>query len=128
TGPRGRTGATGPQGPAGKVELIICKRVTKTVLRTVRHKRRRVRVTVQRCTGRLVAGAVKFTAAGVAARARISRGRAVYATGASVATAHGGTLLVLTRLLALRHGRYTLTLRRRRGRRWTIHHYRITIA
>jgi hypothetical protein len=52
----------GPGAP-GKIELVVCKKVSKTVVRTRHHKRKRVKVTVQRCTTKLVSGPVKFTTA-----------------------------------------------------------------
>ena len=52
-GQQGSTGPPGPPGPTGNVELISCKTVTKTI-----NGRRRK---VQKCTGRLVSGTVKFT-------------------------------------------------------------------
>jgi hypothetical protein len=65
-----QTFTTEPKGGAGvpgKVELVVCKNVKKTVVRIRHHKRRRVRITVQRCTAKLVSGPVTFT---TAARAR----------------------------------------------------------
>jgi hypothetical protein len=119
-GPAGANGATGSQGPPGKVELITCKAVTRTVSG---HRR-----TVQQCTGKLVSGTVKFTLAGATVHATISRAHTVYATGASVPTGHGGTQLVLNQLRPLRPGRYTLSLRSRRGRQWITHRTQITIT
>jgi hypothetical protein len=119
-GAPGANGATGSQGPPGKVELITCKAVTRTVSG---HRR-----TVQQCTGKLVSGTVKFTVAGATVHATISRAHTVYATGASVPTGHGGTQLVLNQLRPLRPGRYTLSLRSRHGRRWTTWRTAITIT
>ncbi|MGH2842017.1 MAG: hypothetical protein ACRDKL_00315 [Solirubrobacteraceae bacterium] len=75
--------------------------------------------------GRLVSGTVKFTA--TAARATISRGRAVYARGTSTPTGHGRSQLELTDRRPLRAGRYTLTVRARRDGRWTARRQQITI-
>ncbi len=51
---------------------------------------------VRKCSGRLVSGTVKFTTTGAQVHATISRGRFVYATGASVPASGGGRLLVLS--------------------------------
>jgi Glycine rich protein len=111
TGPAGAQGVQGPAGPqgaAGKIELVTCKTVTKKV----KGHRRKVQV----CTTRLVSGVVKFTAA-TADRATISRRGIVFATGVRVTTAPGRAQLVLSDSRPLTRGRYTLTIRRRRGRR-----------
>jgi hypothetical protein len=127
-GPPGQTGATGPQGPAGKVELITCHTITKTVVRKVKGKRRKVHLTQKKCTGRVVSGTVSFTIAGAAERATISRGRTVYARGASVSIGRGRSQLVLDDLRPLRRGRYTLTLTTRHGHRRLVARRTITIA
>ncbi len=101
-GQTGQQGKTGPQGPAGKngkngkVEVITCKTVT------VHHKH------VNRCTGKLVSGPVKFTTASVA-RATLSRQRTTYARGVDL-IGRGRRELLLTTATKLRPGRYTLTL------------------
>ena len=92
-GPAGPTGAQGPAGPAGKVELVTCKKVKGK----------------QRCTTKLVSGTIKFTTAGLAAQATLSRHGVVYAAGAAH-TAHGRMSLRLLPVRQLRPGRYTLTL------------------
>lgn len=122
-GPPGATGATGqqgPRGPAGKIELVTCKPVKKIV-----KGRRR---TVQKCTAKLVSGTVKFTTASRLVHATISRAKAVYATGTSVAAASGGSQLVLADRRPLRRGSYTLTLRRDRHGRVITHRSSISIA
>ena len=63
----------------------------------------------QRCTAKLVAGTVKFTTIGSAARARLSRHGVVYAAG-TARTARTRMSLRLTPLRPLRPGKYTLTL------------------
>jgi hypothetical protein len=97
-GPAGPAGAQGPPGPAGKIELVTCK--------TLKGK--------QRCTARLVSGAVKFTAAGLAAQATLSRRGVVYAAGTARVT-HGGMSLRLAPVRRVRPGSYTLTLISGRG-------------
>ena len=119
-GPIGATGATGARGPGGKVELVTCKTVTKTAKG---HKRK-----VQKCTGKLVSGTVKFTTKGAAGRARISRGRTVFATGAIVSMGDGRSQLMLSARRPLQRGRYTLSVRTRYGRRWITHRSQVTIA
>jgi hypothetical protein len=54
--------ANGP-GPPGKVELVVCKQVHKTVIRRVHGHRRRVRIKVEHCTIRFVTRPVKFSTA-----------------------------------------------------------------
>ena len=112
-GPAGPTGPIGAQGLAGKVLLVTCKTVTRTVKRggrTVRAKR-------QRCTTRLVSGRVKFTAAG--RRATISRAGVTYASGTAVELGHGRLQLVLTPRRTLARGRYTLAVATPKGPRRT---------
>lgn len=92
-GPAGPAGARGPAGPAGKVELVKCKKVGKK----------------RKCTAKLVSGTVKFTAAGSAAQATLSRHGAVYAAG-TARSEHGRMSLRLLALRRLRPGHYTLTL------------------
>jgi hypothetical protein len=99
TGAQGPAGARGPAGPSGKVELVTCKKVKGK----------------QRCTGKLVSGTVKFTTAGLAARATLSRHGVVYAAGAA-RLAHGHTSLRLLPVRGLRPGKYTLTLTTGAGR------------
>jgi hypothetical protein len=118
----GATGATGPQGPpgpVGKVELITCNTVAKKVRGHVRK--------VQKCRGQLVSGTVKFTITGRVVRATLSQRRVVFATGASVSAAGGGSLLVLNDTRRVVRGAYMLTLRSRRGHRWTMRRERIVI-
>ncbi len=106
-GVQGPAGARGPAGPAGKVELVTCE--------TVKRKGK----SAQRCTTKLVSGAVKLTSAGASAHALLSRHGAVYATG-TARSAHGHTSLRLTPLRKLRPGHYTLTLIGGAGRYETI--------
>ena len=121
-GPAGLTGATGPQGPAGpqgvagQVELIRCKTVTETVVKKVGGKRRTVKKQVQECTGKLVSAPVKFQTS--VRQATISRGARQFATGVSVVAGGHGIALLVSAERPLKPGRYTLTLRRRRGDRW----------
>jgi virginiamycin B lyase len=103
------TTPNGPQQPAPRVELVSCKTVTKTVFRKVRGKTRKLRVKQQKCSRRLVTGAVGATT-GAVDRATISRGGVRYATGTGVQLAGGRSQLVLTEIRPVRNGRYTLTL------------------
>jgi hypothetical protein len=126
TGPMGRTGATGargptgPRGPAGKLALITCK----TTIQKVRGRTRRF----QKCKSRLVAGTVIFTTVSSSVPATISRRGVIFATGASLPTSGGGTVLVMANRRALHFGSYTLTLRTRRGRRSIVRRIPITIC
>ncbi len=92
-GAAGAQGPAGPPGPAGQVELVTCTKVKGK----------------QHCTAKLVAGTVKFTTAGTAARATLSRHGVVYAAG-TARTARGRMSLRLLPVHRLRPGRYTLTL------------------
>jgi hypothetical protein len=116
-GTNGANGAQGAPGPAGEIELVKCAIVTKTVTRTIGHTHRRVRIRREKCTAKLVSGAVKFTTTGAADRASITRGRVLYATGSGVATSSGHWQLVLVDVRPLGRGRYTLTLRSSHERR-----------
>ncbi len=109
-GPAGPQGPTGARGPAGKVELVTCKKVTKTVRRN--HKR--VHVTKQVCMTKLASGPVKFTTTAAAARATVSRAGVVYATGYAWRT-HNGLRTRLVARLRMSPGRYTLALTNRPG-------------
>jgi hypothetical protein len=109
TGSVGAPGATGPagaRGTTGKVELASCKTVTTT--KKVHGKKRKV--SVQKCTGRLVSSPVKLTI-GSAADVTVSQSGRVYASG-SAHRSGGATSLALTSSRPLTAGRYTLTLSR----------------
>jgi hypothetical protein len=122
TGSAGATGATGAQGAAGKVELVVCNTVTKTITKGTGRARHKVKVKQQQCTTRLVTGPVKFTAASSDRRASLSRAGVIYATGYNRRTRTGSqTSLVSARQLS--RGRYTLTL----GAGRTAQHETITI-
>jgi len=93
TGPTGATGPTGPtgaRGPAGEIELVTCTTVTVKKKKT-------------KCTTVLTSSPKKFNES--TARATVSRGKRVYATGA---LRHQKLTLHSSR--ALRSGRYTLSL------------------
>jgi hypothetical protein len=122
TGTKGATGVTGAQGSegsAGKIELITCKTVTKKIKG---HRR-----TTELCTGRLVSGKASFTTA-ASDRATISRGRTVFAIGASVQLGGGRSVVLLDHPRVLRRGRYTLTLHARHGSRRVTKRLAITIG
>jgi hypothetical protein len=110
-GPAGSVGATGAQGPAGangaagQIELVTCKTVTKT--KTVKHKKHKVKT--QQCSGKLVSGTVKLSAADAGAHATVSRAGHMYATGTATHSSRG-TRLALTSRQPVKAGRYTLTL------------------
>ncbi len=117
-GPSGVTGPPGPPGPAGpagragangEIELLTCKKVTKTI-RVHGHNDR---VSVEQCTGKVVSGPVKFTIMSDAV-ATLTRAGVVYASGYA-----SGSRLVLAGRRALRPGSYVLI--QRRGRVTTRH-------
>jgi hypothetical protein len=91
-------------------------------------KLRKVRAKGRKCKGRLLSGAVKFTTSAAGDHATISRGRTVYATGASVSLGRGRFELLLDALRPLKPGRYTLTLRSRHARHRSTERVTITIG
>jgi ABC-type cobalt transport system substrate-binding protein len=113
-GPSGKAGPSGKTGSPGKVEILTCLTTTTTVMRAGRERFAHVR----RCAAAPAATTFKLAGAGVAARAVLERGRAVYATGTGVLGKHGRAELLLADRCALSAGGYTLVLRRRRGGRW----------
>jgi hypothetical protein len=119
----GGPGATGPSRPAGKIELVVCHQTTKTTTPGHKHK-----VTVQKCSTRLISGTVKFTTASDDIGATVSRAGVSYATGLAVPTAPGRWQLVLNDKRILRPGRYTLTLTTHHGRKRTLERRTITIT
>jgi hypothetical protein len=110
-GPSGPAGPAGKEGPAGKVELVTCKKVGNK----------------QKCTTKLVAGTVNFTATGSFAHATLSRHGAVYAAGTARSTRGRMSLRLLT-VRRLRAGRYTLTLISGSGRHERIRNEAFTLA
>ena len=98
------TTTTGPAGPApaGKIELVTCQKLTRSV-RVHGHTRH---VTQEKCTGKLVSGPVNFTVSASAA-ATLSRSDIVYASGGV-----SGSRLVLGARRRILPGRYLLTERR----------------
>jgi hypothetical protein len=126
TGPPGPAGPRGPSGAAGKIVLVTCKTVTETVTKVVSGKKRQVKQKVQRCTGRLETGAVRFVVSATNGRATLSRGRTVYATGMSLQTGRTGSVLLLSEQRILKPGHYTLAVRSRANGHTSIH--RATIA
>jgi hypothetical protein len=118
-------GATRAQGPAQQVELVMCKSVKKTVT-THGHKHK---VTVQKCTARLVSGTVKFTVHPADRVAGLARAGVTYATGLAIPTGTRRWQLVLTRRMRrLRSGRYTLVLRTLHGQHGTVERATIMIS
>jgi hypothetical protein len=102
-GPRGfggvgLPGPAGPTGANGRVQLVTCR----TVVRTVRKKGKRRKVKRLQCTGKLVSGPVRFNAAS-GPRATLARGGHVLAVG----NQQGGRV-VLYSSRRLGRGRYTL--------------------
>jgi virginiamycin B lyase len=104
-GSAGPVGPRGPSGPAGRIELVTCHTVTVHVHRG----HRRIPHHERRCTARLLAGRVRFTATGPV-RPTLSRRSVVFAAG-SIQRTHAGGRLVLHARRPLHQGRYTLTLR-----------------
>ena len=124
----GATGPRGPQGPAGKIELVVCTTVTKTITKGTGRKRHNVKVTQQKCTTKLVSGTVKFTTGSANIRATVSRAGVVYATWLALSIGAGRWQLVLNDRRTLRPGRYRLTLRSRHNGRWVIDRRSITVT
>jgi hypothetical protein len=105
----GSATGVGVGGPRHNVELMACQQKTRLA---------RSRTEREVCTGELVHGELDFSTGGAWTRATLKRHRAVYATGAAMPTAHGGTQLLLNAHRALKPGNYLLILRTRRARRW----------
>ena len=101
SGPAGANGTNGTPGANGEIELVTCTSVKKKVKGKTK--------TVKKCTTQLTSSPVSFTTA--SARATVSRGGHVYATGA---LREGKLTLRISR--ALRAGRYVLTLTTATGR------------
>ena len=99
-------------GPAETIELETCAAVKRMVT----------------CTGRMVAGPVRFRAGGTTVSATIARGRRVYASGQAWLLYGRVRLLALSLRRPSTRGRYTLTLRARHGRRWTTVRESLTIG
>jgi hypothetical protein len=76
----------------------------------------------------LISGTVKFTTAGASARATLSRNGVVFASGASLPSASGSSMLVLNDRHPLRSGSYTLSVRTRHGQRWIVRRTRISLG
>jgi virginiamycin B lyase len=114
------TGSTGPgtaaQPPvppqaAAETQIVTCRTIS---TRHPRHTRRA-------CTARTVPATTRLAVHGrTTATIRITRGRAVYATGTAVLPARGPWQLLVTDLRPIRSGAYTLILSRSsHGRRTT---------
>jgi hypothetical protein len=87
------------------------------------------KVTVQKCTTRLVSGTVKFTITNGDLGAVVARAGVTYATGLDVSTGTGLWRLVLTHQIhRLRPGHYELTLRTRHGQRRILERRQIMIT
>jgi hypothetical protein len=102
---------------------VTCKTIAKTVKQ---HGRKRT-VHVEKCTGKLVSGPVKFTASASSARATLARAGVVYATGTSASLGHGRSRLLLAERRPVGAGRYTLILARLHGTQWSTTSRQITI-
>ncbi len=103
---------TSASGSAKTIELETCAAVKRILT----------------CTGRMVAGPVRFRAGGTTASATIARGRSVYGSGRAWLLHGRVRLLALSLRRPSTRGRYTLTLRARRGRRWTTVRESLTIG
>jgi hypothetical protein len=100
--PQGPAGPTGPAGANGQVELVTCRAVTKTVTRKIHGERKRVKVTQNVCTTKLVSRPVKFTTGGAPSRAVLTR------AGVRVHGVMVGAKLLFAEPIKLASGRYTL--------------------
>jgi virginiamycin B lyase len=101
-------------GAPKSARTITCKTSTRTAIRKVHGRRRRVRVRSARCSGMAVAAMGRFSVA----RATVSRGAAVFATGTGTRTRKGALRLTLAVRRTLRSGGYALSLRYRQRHRW----------
>jgi hypothetical protein len=98
------------------VQIVTCRRVTRTVVRKIRGRRKRVKITRQLCTARVVDKPVKFKVSS-SRRATLTRGRTILHRGIELGAAKRPELL-LSGISMLRAGRYTLTVT------WTGRHHR----
>jgi streptogramin lyase len=122
-GPAGNPGAPGAD---GEVELVSCRTVTRTVTKQVHGKPRKVKVSHQVCTTKIVSGPVKFMVAAANARASLARGGVVRASG----DAHVTSIGVRVALVApgrLAPGRYALTVTRRAAHRNSVLRYHVVL-
>jgi virginiamycin B lyase len=102
-GPPGANGPAGNKGSNGRVQIVTCRQVTRTVVRKVRGTDRRVKVKRQRCRTRIVSKPVTFRARSVR-RATLTRGGVVFARGTELhAGGHPELLLHPTRNLNAGH-------------------------
>jgi hypothetical protein len=115
-GAQGPRGPAGGRGPAGRVRLVTCR----TVTRTVRRHGKQHRVTRRKCTTKVISGGASFTT--TRADAMLTRGNVLYATGSAW---HGR--LVLHARRTVRRGHYVLTLRWRDGPRTIAVRRRLTV-
>jgi virginiamycin B lyase len=103
---------------------LTCRTPKTPVVRTHAGKRRRVVITVARCTARLVRAMGRFRTA----EAILARDGVTYASGRA-ARIHGPRVrLQITERRRLRSGVYSLTLRYRANRRWTRRGLRIQLT
>jgi Kelch motif len=122
-GTAGQPGPSGKTGPPGKVDLLTCLTNSFTVVRAGhRHL-----VHGRRCTG-LLATSVRLSGTGLATRAILERGSAVYATGTGLLGKSGRMKLLLADRRAVNAGQYTLLLRLRRSGRWVSTRQQVTIG
>ena len=97
--------------------------------KTVTTKAHKHKITVQKCTTRLVSGTVKFVIESEDLGATVSRAGVTFATGLAIPMGADRWQLVLTRQIhRLRPGHYTLTLRTRHGKRRIVELRQITIT
>ncbi|MBV9050382.1 MAG: choice-of-anchor D domain-containing protein [Solirubrobacterales bacterium] len=119
---RGTTQKVGAPRPVQPT--ITCKTATKGMTRIVRNRRRQVRVSIAQCTGQPLAALGRFSTA----RATISRGAVVFASGSAARSRKGSLRLSLTVRRTLRPGIYALSTRYRQRRRWVIRGAPVTLV
>ena len=100
--------------PGHDVDVLNCILKARKVKQPARHER----VKTEMCTAKVLHGKIEFSTATDWTRATLKRRQTVYATGASMPTAHGGTELLLNARRSLKRGNYVLILRHRRAGRW----------
>jgi Collagen triple helix repeat (20 copies)/Abnormal spindle-like microcephaly-assoc'd, ASPM-SPD-2-Hydin/Galactose oxidase, central domain len=129
-GPTGIAGAMGPAGPRGAMglkgvtQIVTCYTVT-TSLRVGGHK---TDANHRVCSTVPASAKITLTGNAGAARAKLERGRQVYAVGTGILTAHGHLKLLLSNSRTLKPGAYTLILVRHRGARWVTTRAQVTIG
>jgi hypothetical protein len=97
-----------PQAPSGKLDLLTCRTVVRTRLRS----HRRLRVTSWQCSAQNFSGTITSNGKN---NAKLVRGGVTYAVGTVLRKGNRVLVLMLTDRRRLTHGRYVIVLTQRQG-------------